>query len=87
MRCRVFHILIARLMSPYLNNFPLVLSSLPEPVPPRRGSLISRHEEHNDREDGDIRMMKLKHNVSQSQTITERPGEREVRCQQLLACV
>ncbi|KAM3924321.1 dedicator of cytokinesis protein 5 [Leptodactylus fuscus] len=57
--------------------------SLPEPVPPRRGSLISRHEDHNDREDGDIRMMKLKQSVSQSQTITERPGEREVYSQSL----
>ncbi|PIO39989.1 hypothetical protein AB205_0033050 [Aquarana catesbeiana] len=51
--------------------------SIPEPVPPRRGSLISRLDEHGDREDGDIRLMKLKHNMGQSQTITERPGERE----------
>ncbi|KAM9312793.1 dedicator of cytokinesis protein 5 [Gastrophryne carolinensis] len=57
--------------------------SIPEPVPPRRGSLISRVDEHNDRDDGDIRLMKLKHNISQSQTITERFGEKEVPTQSL----
>ncbi|KAM4747063.1 dedicator of cytokinesis protein 5 isoform 2-T2 [Rhinophrynus dorsalis] len=52
--------------------------SIPEPVPHRRESLISRLQEVSDREEGDNRTVKLKHNVSQSQIITERPRDREV---------
>ncbi|KAM8973049.1 dedicator of cytokinesis protein 5 isoform 1-T1 [Pelodytes ibericus] len=51
--------------------------SIPEPVPNRRGSLISRLEDPNDREEG----MKLKRNMSQSQMISERLGEKEVNTQ------
>ncbi|KAM4676971.1 dedicator of cytokinesis protein 5 [Discoglossus pictus] len=51
--------------------------SIPEPVPHRRGSLISRMEELSDREEGENRALKLKHNMSQSQVITERQAERE----------
>ncbi|XP_075063292.1 dedicator of cytokinesis protein 5 [Mixophyes fleayi] len=57
--------------------------SIVEPVPSRRGSLITRLEEHSDREEGDSRGMKLRQNFRQSQTITERPTEREVNSQSL----
>ncbi|CAH2275042.1 dedicator of cytokinesis 5 isoform X1 [Pelobates cultripes] len=52
--------------------------SIPDPVPPRRGSLISRLEDPNDREDSDVRGLKLKRNVSQSQVISEHHREKEI---------
>ncbi|XP_053574091.1 dedicator of cytokinesis protein 5 [Bombina bombina] len=53
------------------------VGSIPEPVPPRRGSLISRMEELSDREEGENRIMKLKHHMSQSQVITEHLAVKE----------
>lgn len=56
----------------------MAFRSIPEPVPPRRGSLISRLDDHSDRDEGDSRLMKLRHNVSHSQLISDSRSEREV---------